>query len=234
MWDWIVETELLVYLAGLSFVLGYVIINQVVLRLWVTVGTVLYILYYATAADQPLWGAIYMSLAMGAANLFGLFSLLWQRSKYAVPRAHQDLYRTHFSHVPPGDFRAIMARGKRYVTDTQEAIATLGVPAPRVVFLVSGHAVVDKEGERFNMPEGWFFGEVSYVLDQPAAASATVPEGTELVSWDRADLDALRQKPRLRLAFEAAVSRDVARKVSVAVAPRRLRVAPGPAPEPAA
>lgn len=224
MWAWVIQSEVLVYLAGVSFVLGYVIINQVVLRLWVTLGTLLYILYYATAAETPLWGAIYMSLAMGTANLIGLGSLLWRRSAWAVPARHRKLYDRYFHHVPPGDFRTIMAAGRRYTTEAKEEIATHDVPARRVVFLVAGQAVVEKEGERFVMPAGWFFGEVSYVLNQPAAATAHVPAGTELVVWERAALDRLCRQPRLRLAFEAAVARDVARKVSFAVAPPSLRI----------
>lgn len=205
-------------------------INQVVLRLWIMAGTMFYLLYYFTASEEPLWGAIYMSLAIAASNLYGLAALFWQRSRYAVPRAHADVYDAHFAHVPPGDFRAIMACADRYVTEGEETLVTHGAPADRVVFLLSGHAVVDKEGERFHMPAGWFFGEVSYVLGQPAAATAVVPRGTELISWPVTRLHRLARRPRLRLAFEAAVSRDVARKVSVAVAPARLRLPPQPAP----
>ncbi len=229
LWEWMRETEVLVYLAGLTYVAGYIVINQVVLRLWIMAGTIFYLLYYFTASDEPLWGAIYMSLAIAASNLFGLASLFWQRSRLAVPRAHKDVYDAHFGHVPPGDFRTIMAHATRYVTSDQETLVRHGEPAERVVFLLAGHAVVDKEGERFHMPAGWFFGEVSYVLGQPAAATATVPAGTELISWPVADLHRMARRPRLRLAFEAAVSRDVARKVSVAVAPARLRVPTPPA-----
>lgn len=224
LWEWMRETEVLVYLAGLTYVAGYIVINQVVLRLWIMAGTLFYLLYYFTASDEPLWGAIYMSLAIAASNLYGLAALFWQRSRLAVPRAHKDVYDAHFSHVPPGDFRALMAHASRYVTQTPETLVTHGAPAERVVFLLDGHAVVDKEGERFHMPAGWFFGEVSYVLDQPAAATAVVPPGTQLISWQVDDLRRMARRPRLRLAFEAAVSRDVARKVSVAVAPARLRV----------
>ncbi|MGR3500716.1 Crp/Fnr family transcriptional regulator [Pseudaestuariivita sp.] len=226
MWEWMRESEALVYLAGLSLVFGYIITNQLVLRLWIVVGTVLYIAYYATAAATPLWGAIYMSLAMGAANFVGIASLLWHRSRRAVPAAHADLYDQHFAHIPPGDFRALMARADRHVLRAPQVLTEIGRPVDQVTFVIAGQAEVEKEGERFMLPPGLFFGEVSYILGGPASATCTVPAGAEVVIWRRGVLDEMCRKPRLKLAFEAAVAYDMARKVSVAVAPARLRVAP--------
>ena len=84
--------ETLIYLAGGSHVLAYLIINQIGLRLTMLVGTSLYIVYYFTVTDEPLWGAIYTSIAMGIANIFGLAMLYAGRSNLAVPRAHRDIF----------------------------------------------------------------------------------------------------------------------------------------------
>jgi hypothetical protein len=54
----------------------------------------------------------------------------------------------------------------------------------------------------------------------PSAATTILPAGTEIVIWSRAVLARnTRTAPRLKLAFDALISRDLAVKVSHAVSP---------------
>ena len=140
--------EVLVVLAGGTFVMGYLTINQVWLRIFVLAGTVLYIWYYATVADAPLWEAIYTSMAMGAANLFGLMSLMAQRSRMIVPAQHRDIY-PQFGNLTPGDFRALVRCADRFTTDTEIELATEGSATEHLYFLIKGTARVQKLGVVF-------------------------------------------------------------------------------------
>ncbi|KMW58546.1 Cyclic nucleotide-binding domain protein [Candidatus Rhodobacter oscarellae] len=217
------QPDFFVYAAGALFITGYLIINQVILRLIVIFGTFFYIAYYATVAEAPLWGAIYMSSAQGTALLIGLLILVGRNTRLAIPRRFQDLY-PRFSHLPPGDFRALMRRGRRYMTETEEVLGREGAPVDRLVYVISGVGQVRKRGERFTVPPGVFIGEVAYLMNRGSAATTTLPEGSEIIAWDKAVLDAASAKsPRFRLALEAAISRDMAAKVALAVAPGDMR-----------
>lgn len=219
----VLNPDVLIYLAGGSFVLGYLIINQVGLRLMLLAGTVLYILYYATVATDPLWGAIYTSVATGTANLIGLVALFLRRSGWAIPRAHRDLYG-QFAHLPPGDFRALMRRGHRHRTTGEEVLTTEGALVSQLSYVISGTARVTKRGESFDLPPGVFVGEVAYMLRRPSAATTVLPAGSELVTWDAARLRrAAARSPRFKLTLEAAISLDMAAKVALAVAPGDMR-----------
>lgn len=221
--DWIFNPEVLVYGAGLCYVLGYLFINQVILRVLVLAGTVLYIGYYAIAADEPLWGAIYNSIAIGVANLIGLFQLFATRSKLAIPAKHRDLY-PRFAHLSPGDFGALIRRGKRFVTQEELSLGEEGSPSDQVSYIVSGKAKVRKRGENFTIPSGVFIGEVAYLLGRDSSATTIALAGSELIIWSKADLDEhCKRKPRFKLALEAAFSQDMARKVALAVAPIDFR-----------
>jgi len=224
----ILDPNISIWLAGAAFVTGYLIINQIALRCMFLLGTSFFLLYYATATDTPLWGAIYTSSAMGAANLIGLTMLLARRSRWAVPRGHRDLYAS-FAHLPPGDFRALMRRGQRYVTTQAEVLGTENEPVTRLAYVVSGRAQVSKRGENFDIPPGVFVGEVAYLLGSPSAATTTLPPGSEVVTWDVEDLARISARsPRFKLALEAAITFDMAAKVALAVSPGDMRHKPDP------
>lgn len=158
------------YLAGGSLVLAYLIINQIALRIIVIIGTGFYIWYYFVAAPTPLWEAIYLSVAMGLANIFGLLLLFARKSRFAIPPQHADIYSS-FSALPPGDFRDLMKLATRRFVVTREQISQEDGDLTHLTYVISGRMEVEKHGDRF------------------------------------------------RLALEAMISKDLAAKVSIAVAP---------------
>jgi len=79
---------------------------------------------------------------------------------------------------------------------------------------------VEKAGDCFNNPAGLVVGKVAYLMQQDSAASTWVDAGSEVLQWEVADLRARSaRKDRFKLALEAMISKDLAMKVQVAVAP---------------
>lgn len=222
MFNGVFAPDVTIYLAGGAYILGYLIINQVLLRLVFAVGTFFYILYYASVAAEPLWGAIYTSVAMGIANLIGLTALFAGRSRLVLPRAYRDIY-PNFEHLSPGDFRALFRRGTRYQLAEDTLLTQEGVRPNELTYIVTGNADVCKRGETFKLPPGLFVGEVAYMLQRPSAATTMVPKGAEVITWDTNALDKACRRLRFKLTLEAAISRDMAAKVAFAVAPGDLR-----------
>ena len=218
--------DVVVFLAGACYVLGYLIINQVGLRLMILLGTCFYTWYYSIAADEPLWAALYLSIMIGAANLIGLFGLYLRRSRLLIPRAFQDLY-AHFGDLPPGDFRELMARCDRRRLTTREEVTKEGTAVERLIFVISGKIDVEKRGDRFPLPSGIFIGEVAFLTGRAASATTWIEAGAEILEWDVEDLRRhSRRKPRFQLALEAMISKDLAAKVAHAVAPMEKEYRP--------
>ncbi|MEL6465486.1 MAG: cyclic nucleotide-binding domain-containing protein [Pseudomonadota bacterium] len=214
-----VAPEAVILSAGAVFTVGYLITNQIILRLMILLGTSLYVYYYFTAADTPLWEAIYTSVVMGAANLIGLGSLLWHRSRFAVPAAHRDIYPL-FEGLPPGDFRDLVKRAQRHVLEERIQVTTEGVMPNKLYYVISGPIHITKRGERFTMPPNLFVGEVAYATRQTSAATTRLDAGSEVLEWDVAELRHRAQKnSRFALAIEAMITKDLAMKVAFAVAP---------------
>lgn len=216
-----IPAEYLVLTAGAFFTLGYLVINQKILRVLIGVGTCFYLWYYFVAADQPLWEAIATSAAMLVANLLGLAGLILRDSPIMIPREHREIYK-RFKDVPPGDFRMLMRLGERRVLTEKEQLTIEGAPLDRLYYVVSGVLDIEKRGSRFKMPGGVFVGEVAFLTRLKSSATTTLPAGAEVLVWD---VDLLRRKarrkPRFLMALEAMISRDLAVKVALAVAPQQ-------------
>lgn len=217
MWD-IFTPTVLVTLASGCYALGYLIIHQMRLRMFMLLGSAFYIAYYATAAADPLYGAIYTTLALTTANLIGMATLTLSRLHIALPKAHVDIY-DRFATVNPGDFRLVMKPAERMTLHDNTPVTFEGTPVRHLVYVLNGTIAVTKRGEDFDMPHGVFIGEVAYLLDQPAAATCVVSKGSEILRWD---LDTVRRNtardPRFKLALDAMLSHDLANKVAHAVA----------------
>jgi CRP-like cAMP-binding protein len=213
-YDGVLAPQHLVYLAGAFYVAGLAITNQIVLRLFLLAGTVVYLVYYSTVAENPLWEAIYVSLLIGTANLGGLTSLIARNSRLAVPKAHADIY-FDFPHLPPGDFRALVKLAKRYTVSEDTQITTENRPGQKLYYLVNGSTLVRKADQAFVLPPKIFIGEIAFLLGQPSSASAWLQKGAEVLEWNFSDLRRqCARKPRFSLALEAAISIDLARKVA--------------------
>ena len=222
-WD-ILTPTVLVTLAGGLYALGLLIINQMLLRLMILAGSIAYLGYYWTASDTPLWGAIYTTAILMAANMIGMASLLLRNASFAVPRGFTDIY-PNFAPLLPGDFRTLMHLGKRITLDKDTVLSREGTPQDKIYFIINGIPTVTKMGTSFPMAERIFVGEVAYLTGKGSAATTSVKAGTEVMVWDLKKLrKAEKQKPRIKLALDAVISQDLARKVALAVAPAAQQI----------
>lgn len=209
---------------GTAFIIGYLITNQVWLRVVQMFGSGFYIWYYVSVAETPLWTPLFMSAAMGVANLWGLSLLLLRRSRLILSREERELFDM-FHNLTPGDFKMIRKKAERVTLPRGEVLCETRQPVVNVHFVISGEPVARKSSHTFRMTEGIFIGEVAFILGQTSSATVTLPEGGEVLRWPVATLKlAARWSPRFKLAFEAAIAHDMAAKVALAVAPDTFQV----------
>lgn len=215
----IIAPRNLVYIAGGFYVLGYLILNQIALRLMVLAGTSIYLVYYATVADTPLWEAIYISMMIGIANCIGLFGLLARQSKMVLPAAHLDIYDA-FPELPPGDFRRLMKLGRRRKVTTTTLLTQQDRPSAALHYVISGKVHMQKGTATFELKPGIFVGEIAFMTGRNCSATTWVDPEAELITWNTNDLHRLANRnARFKLALEAAISIDLAAKVAAAAAP---------------
>jgi len=221
-----VVPDYLVACAGFIYIVAFLIINQIVLRCMLLVGSAFYVAYYAVVAGEPLWMAIFTNIGISTANFLGLLILIFSRSRLAIPKEHSDIYPV-FSLLPPGDFRTLIRLGRRRVLNEDAVLTRDGAPVDTLYFVLRGEVVAEKRGETFMLPERIFIGEVGYLTRDGASATTRLAKGGEVLEWDVARLRAkAKQSARFNLALDALISKDLAAKVSRAGAPGKGDTAP--------
>lgn len=216
--------SVLVLIAGGVQIFGYLLINQTHLRLTMLCSTTLYILYYATVAASPLWEAMAISSLTLLSILIGLVALYARNASWAVPEAHRDIYPL-FGSLQPGDFKHVMHLARRETIADTRMVTREGEVPENLYYVTRGTFYVRKGDMRFEVPGPTFIGEVAYLRGGASAATTTLPSGVEVVVWSRATLArSIRRAPRVKLAMDALISRDLATKVSLAVSPDARRV----------
>jgi len=223
--DSVLAPQNLVYLAGVFYAAGMAITNQIVLRIFVLVGTSVYLVYYWTISESPLWEAIYVSMMIGLTNLYGLTSLVARRSRLAIPRAHADIYED-FPDLPPGDFRALMKLAKRTTLEADKQLTSEGEAGTKLYYILRGDTLLRKGEQAFVLPPKMFLGEIAFLINVPSSASAWLETGSELLEWDVNELKRkCARSARFRLALEAAISMDLAQKVAISMGKNAVPVA---------
>lgn len=199
--------------ATLAYILGFLFRDQALLRALLLLGSAFYIAYYYMR-PEPLWGAIAASLAINAANLFGLLRLLYSRHFTLLPAASRPVFEA-MRGLQPGEFRALMRLGEAVETTRPLRLTAEGVTPDFLWFVTRGDAAAEKSGRRFALPPMAFIGEISFVLKEPASATVTLEAGGAAIRWRRERLSAaLCRSPQLERALEALIARDMARKVA--------------------
>lgn len=208
----VTDTGYLVHVAMLGYVAGFLFRDQIILRLLVLVGTVFYITYYYLHPAEPLWGAIYASLAIMTANAIGLIRLLYSRLPIGIPAEQWPIFEA-LSGLEPGEFRQLMRLGDMRRAEAQTILTEEGAPVEKLYFVISGGVTGEKDGVGFPVPVGEFIGDVSFMLKAEATASITMGAGGFYYEWLKSDLSAaLDRQPKLAHAFEALIGRGMARK----------------------
>ena len=120
--------------------------------------------------------------------------------------------------LEPGQFRQLMKAGEMVFTSNRVVLTNENEVADRMYFVLNGAIEVRKCDMVFSVPDHSFVGEIGFVMDCPASATAVLPSGGSYIAWDRNVLAGLlERRPHLRQAFNALVTQDIASKLSTSV-----------------
>ncbi len=207
--------ENLVFLAAAIQAAALLFRGQIRIRVLLLIGSMVYLVYYMIVATEPLWEAMIATAAMSVANVYGLCALLLGNTVRLIPASQIPLF-SMFGTVAPGEFRALMRHGKIRRSIDDEILTTLGEVPESLYFIIDGDVDIKQGVGHFRIPSRHFIGEVSLMLGTPASATVQLRAGAQIVEWPREQLmRAMGRHPKLKIAVESLLGRDMARKVAV-------------------
>jgi len=208
------DSSLLVHLATLGYIFGFLLKNQLILRLLVLGSTFLYIAYYYIYPTQPLWAAIMGSMLIVLANIIGTLSILYDQLPIKIEPKYMPIYQS-LQGIRPREFRRLMKAAEYQTTDGNFTLTHENEAPTHLYYLEQGIGIAKKNGRSFTIPEGRFVGEISFILGGNATATVDIPKGTTFLSWEKTILNKLLGKyPNLQRSFEARIARDMASKLA--------------------
>lgn len=211
----LVSAALLIHLGAMLYIIGFMVRDELVLRLLVLGGTVLYICYYVLFPETPLWDAIITSAILGAVNLWVLMRIVFERTTFAMTPDEKKLYEV-FSTLNPGQFRLISKIANWHDADSLETMCVHEKEADRLFYLFEGGAQVSKGDAVFDIPPGNFLGEIAFILGGAYTADVKAKEGTRYVSWNNEILKKkMSRNAELNNALVALFNHDLAKKLAV-------------------
>jgi len=216
MLDDVFAKENIVHIGAFLYLAGFLCRDQLLLRAFVVVGDVVYILYFYLAPEQPLWGGIFWSIVFTLANVVMIARIVADRTPLRMSEEDRRLHGL-LDALTPGEFRRLMRAGSWHRAGGPVTITHENQPLGRLTYVLDGGIAIDKAGHSFTVEPPTFIGEVAFLTDRPATATVTLSPGARYVTWDMGRLRRLLvREPSLRIGLGAALNRDMAEKVAKA------------------
>ena len=205
--------DYLVHAGAATFLIAYIVRDQLLLRGFIVIGTILYVLYYLLL-PEPLWSALTWNSLFIVINCVMMFLIYKDRAKFSMSEQEEELYRLFYT-LSPGEFRTLMKIGTWFHAKKEEQITTKGEVPERLFFILDGTVSVDRGKNSFNVGPGVFIGELAFLMKNPATADVCLTKSAKGVSWNVSELSRmLAARPQMRVAFDSLLNKDLASKLS--------------------
>jgi hypothetical protein len=192
--------------------IGFLVRDELILRILVMTGILLDATFYALQ-PIPIVPPIISSLILAAINLGIIVIVIRERTTFSLTDRERRLFGV-FSTLTPGQFRKL-SKLARYETATDRIEILKEGVVPGHLYFIEGQPFEMKKANFnavVNVPA--FAGEVAYLSGKAASATVTLRPGTEYTVWSVEALRAVSGRNlALRNALVARFSLDLAQKV---------------------
>ena len=101
----------LVHVGAILYLICFLFRDQILLRSFAIASDLVYVAYYFTIADQPLWGAILWNIPAVGINLAMIALILRDRGTASFSENELKFYG-RLPSIEPGEFRKLLRAGK--------------------------------------------------------------------------------------------------------------------------
>jgi CRP-like cAMP-binding protein len=186
------------------------------LRVVAVVGLSLEIVYFLMSGGD-LRAGIGWDLVFIAINLYQLYRLVQERLSLRLPEKDRDLLRKVLAGLNDGQIARLLGAGVLYDLPAGTTLAEENEALEKLYFICDGRVSVTISGRAVSqLEEGNFVGEVAFLTERPATATAVAETPLRALAFDR---DTLKQffKNETEVAglIYQLIGRELAHKIKV-------------------
>lgn len=202
------------HIALAFYVIGLVTRDGLWLRIYLLIGSVFYILYYAFVFSEPLWDAIVVSAIIGSTNIIMIIAILRERTRFGLSQELEELL-VAFPTLTPGQLRRLIGLSSSITASSDTNLTQKGENLGLLYFTLSGEfALVLPDGE-YVLELRTFIGEIAFLSEQPASANVVAKQGSVYLQWNMDELKkVMRKSPNFSNALIARFNFELAAKLS--------------------
>lgn len=198
--------------------LGFLIRDELRLRLFVALGMVCDVAFFALRPD-PALQSVMTGVVLVAINLAVIVVIILERTPYRLAPVKKRLYRDAFARLTPGQFRRISRTATWHETTDETVLVEEGEALRHLYYIQARSFTIRKAGVDYAAQGPAFVGDIALLTGQPSAAAVVLPEGAQYVAFPFTQLRRhMARSDALNNAITSLFAEDLAMK-SAASAP---------------
>jgi hypothetical protein len=213
-YDFLTDATVIFFIANTIYLISYMVVSMVWLRLLAIIGAVSTFPYFYFQAE-PLWSALFWQSCFLAVNLVNLLVLLYSRRRASFDEHEQLAYHLKFSDLKPYEVRPIFKHAEKISLGPGQVLLKDGDKNQALYLILQGQCRVQKNGvEVAVLGQGQFVGELSFLSHEIVSADVVTDGQVNLMCWERQRLLPLFKRQGLYESyFYGMCSLDVAGKL---------------------
>ena len=208
---------------------GFVLRDELVLRIFVATGISMDIAFYALQ-PIPILQSVATNTVLVSVNVILIVTIFFERTTWRMSDEDKALF-SFFPTLTPGQFRRVLRTATRYETSSRTQLIGEGAEVSSLFLVFAEAYEITKQGQTYIARGPAFVGEIGFLTGARASAAVEVAEGTRIVAFESAALKkVMGRKPAIHNGMVALFGEDLAAKVAASV-PMEMPVAASKAAE---
>jgi len=200
-------------IAALFSLSAYLLTNMLWLRILLVLASVVYIISGISLGITSMvgWNSAYLAI-----NLFYVVKIILEKSTITLPEETRDIYRQFFSSMSTREFKKIIRVNPFITVVKDEVLIAQNEVTDRLFIVLKGKVNIEQSGVIIDAVEsGDLIGEMSFMSNQPASASAVAIETVQYAYWSHKDMGKINQKNcEIYNKFISIIGQDLIRKLN--------------------
>ncbi len=183
------------------------------LRVLSVVSSCCAIIFNYNAAAMPLWTPIRWNLFFISLNIYHISKILLAKKKVILTEKQEEIYQWFFRDLSKVEFHKFINAGHFENVKANTVLTSEGKEVHDLWLIYSGKIDVLKNQVKVSeLKDGQFLGEMSFLSNLPATATAITHFDTEVIRWNQKDLKTLLAKsPSLIYSLQGALGAQLSR-----------------------